>query len=66
MRGAGEPLPIRVIAAAALAAKGIKLPDRRTMRLTRLRLQQLFSTWGKRGLVVSVGSGKRTLRALAD
>lgn len=48
MRGAaGKPLPIRALAAGVLAAKGIRLPDRRTMRLTRLRLQQAFSVWGK-------------------
>ena len=49
MRGTGEPLPISAVAAGILAAKGIALPGPHTMRLTRRRLQQMFSTWGKRG-----------------
>ena len=48
-----------------LARKGITLPDRQTIELTRLRLQQTFSVWAKRGIVVSVGEGKTRQRVLA-
>ena len=49
---AGEPLlPIRVIAARALARKGCRTPTRRIFKITRVRLQQLFlrlrlDAWG--------------------
>jgi hypothetical protein len=39
---AGEALPIRVIAVRALSAKGVTLADRRSMKLTRVRLQQVL------------------------
>jgi hypothetical protein len=63
MRSAGEPLPIGAVAAGTLAAKGIALPDARTMQ-TRRRFQQIFSKWDKRGLVVRVRSGKHVRRRL--
>ena len=66
LRDALGPIAVRDIAVQALARKGIALPDRRTMRLTRLRLQQTFSVWAKRGLVVSVGTNKGRKRALAE
>ena len=65
MREAGEPLSVREIAVRALARKGNTLPDRRAMKLTRLRLQQTFCEMGKRGLVVRVGKGRQGKRALA-
>ena len=66
LRDATGPLAVRDIAVKALARKGITLPDRRTMKLTRLRLQQTFSAWAKRGIVVSVGTNRGRKRMLAD
>ena len=60
------PIAVREIAIKALARKGITLPDRRTMKLTRLRLQQTFSVWAKRRLVVSVGTNKGRMRVLVE
>ena len=65
MREAGEPLATRTIAARALAAKGITLPTRSAMRRARQGLQQVFWAWQKRGIVASVGEGRRTLRMLS-
>jgi hypothetical protein len=64
MRAAGEPLAVREIAVRALAMKGVTLPDRRAMKLTRLRLQQTFCAMAQRGLVGRVGSGKAAKRVL--
>ena len=64
LREAGEPLPVRVIAVRALATKGITLPDKRAMKLTRLRLQQAFVKLGRRGVVRSVGDGRERMREL--
>ncbi len=64
LRAAGEPLPTREIAVRALAAKGVALPDRRIMKLTRMRLGQLFSALQKRGVTVRVGSGRDGKRGL--
>ena len=51
MREAGEPLGVREIAVRALATKGMTLPDRRAMKLTRLRLHQAFIKFRERGMV---------------
>jgi hypothetical protein len=51
------------IAPAALAAKGIRYPDRAALNLTRKRLSQTMAEWGKRGLVRSVGTGKEGSRS---
>jgi hypothetical protein len=59
LRAAGEPVSVRTIAVRALAAKGVTLPDRRTMKRTRTRLGQIFIVWQKRGLTVKVGTGKQ-------
>ena len=64
LRDAPGPIAVRDIAVKAMAQKGIALPDRRTMKLTRPRLQQTFSAWAKRGIVVSVGEGKGRKRML--
>ena len=66
MREAGEPLGVREIALAALAAKGIRYPDRHAVKLTRKRLSQTMAEWGKRGLVRCVGSGKAGKRELVS
>ena len=47
-RTAPGPISVREIAVAALARKGIMLPDRRAMKLTRVRLARMFGVWGKR------------------
>ena len=64
MREAGEPLATRTIAVRALAAKGIALPTRTDMKRARQGLQQIMWAWSKRGLVRSIGDGRRTLRVL--
>lgn len=64
MRAASGPLATREIAVRALAVKGIVLPDRRAMKLTRLRLQQTFCSWQAKGWVVRVGVGKAGKRTL--
>ena len=66
LRTAPGPLAVRDIAVKAQARKGITLPDRRTMKLTRLRLQQTFSVWAKRGIVVSVGTNRGQKRMLVE
>ena len=64
-REANGPMPVRAIAARALAMKGCTLPDPRTMKRTRTLVSQTMAKWGERGLVVTVGRGKDTRRALA-
>jgi hypothetical protein len=66
MREAAEPVSVRTIGIRALAAKGIEYPTRNDMRRVRRGLQQIMWAWGKRGLVRSVGEGRRTLRALVS
>lgn len=65
LREAGEPIPTRLIAARALALKGIPLPDPHIIELTRLRLQQTFVKWTRRGLLVSIGKGNARRRMLS-
>lgn len=64
LREAGEPLPIRVIAARALATKGVTLPDRKTWRSVRVQLQKMFWRLDRRGLTVLVGEGIGAKRAI--
>lgn len=64
LRTADSPLATREIAVKALARKGVPLPDRRAMKLTRLRVAQLFVEWQRRGVVQSVGEGRETRREL--
>ena len=65
LREANEPLPTRVIARRALAAKGVVYPDRRAFKVTRTRLVQFLSKLDRRGITRKVGQGKATRRALA-
>ena len=64
MREASGPMPVRAIAARALAMKGCSLPDRRMMKRTRTLVSQTMAKWAERGLVVTVGKGKDTRRVL--
>ena len=66
LREAGEPLPIRVIAARALARKDCHAPTRRIFKMTRVRLQQLFGRLERKGITYSVGTGSGTRRGLAS
>jgi hypothetical protein len=66
LREAGEPLPIRVIAARALARKGCRTPTRRVFKMTRIRLQQLFLRLDQRGMTVKGGTGNETRRMLTE
>lgn len=59
LREDGGPLPIRVIAARALAAKDCHAPTRRIFRMTRVRLQPLFRRLERKGVTDSVGKGER-------
>jgi hypothetical protein len=54
LRDASDPMAVREIAVKPLAWKGVTLPDRRTMKPTRLRLAQTFGLWAKRGIGVTV------------
>ena len=65
LREAGRPLAIKEMALAALKAKGVRYPDRRTMRITRTRLRDTFAKLEARGMAQTVGTGKATKRALA-
>jgi hypothetical protein len=64
LREVGDPPPIRVIAARALALKDCHVPTRRIFKMTRVRLQQLFGRLEKKGLTYSVGTGSATRRGL--
>ncbi len=61
---AGRPLAIREMALGVLAAKGIRFPDRRTMKRTRVRLREVFAKLQARGVARTVGTGKATRRQL--
>jgi hypothetical protein len=43
LREAGRPLAIRDMALGALKAKGVRFPDRRTMKTTRTKLRETFA-----------------------
>jgi hypothetical protein len=64
LREAGRPMSIGEMAIAALAAKGVRFPDRRIRRITRTRLRGALNRFEARGLVRSVGTGNRTRREL--
>ena len=66
LREAREPLPIRVIAARALARKDCLTPTRRIFKMTRVRLQQLFGRLDAKGITYSVGTGSATRWGLVD
>lgn len=65
LREAKEPIPTRIIAARALAMKGIPFPDPHIVRVTRRRLQQTFVKWQRRGMIVTCGEGNERRRRLA-
>jgi len=64
LREADGPLAVRDIARSALASKGVRFPDRRTLKLTRVRLQQFLGKLDRKGVTRKVGSGNGTRRAL--
>jgi hypothetical protein len=64
LREAGHPLAIRDMALGALKAKGVRFPDRRAMKGTRVRLREVFAKLQARGVARTVGAGKATRRAL--
>jgi hypothetical protein len=66
LREAGRPLAIREIALAALATKGIRSPDRRTMKMTRVRVREIMGDLERRGLTQMIGTGRATRRALIE
>ena len=66
LRTAPGPLAVREVVAKALARKGVTLPDRRTVKRTKLSLQKVFAVWAKRGTMVGVGTGNGRKRVLAD
>jgi hypothetical protein len=49
LREAGRPLAIRDMALGALRAKGVRFPDRRTTKRTRVRLWEVFAKLQARG-----------------
>ena len=65
MRKEGGPLSTREISVRALAMKGVTLPDRRTLKLTRIRVGQMFADWSKKGMAGIVGRGKASRRVLS-
>jgi hypothetical protein len=67
LREVGDPLPIRVIAAQALARKDCHAPTRRIFKMTRVRLQQLFGQLEKKGITSTAwGRGGGTRRGLVE
>ncbi len=66
LREEGGPLPIRVIAVRVLALKGIRLPDRATMRRMRHRLRNAFGRLDRRRVTMRIGEGSNAERTLAD
>lgn len=64
LREAEKPLAIRDMALGALRAKGVRFPDRHTMKRTRTKLRETFGKLQARGMARTVGMGKATRRAL--
>jgi hypothetical protein len=62
LRETGKPLAIRDMALGALRSKGVRFPDRRTMRITWTRLRDTFAKLEARGIAQTVGTGKATRR----
>jgi hypothetical protein len=60
----GVPGTIRDMVVGALKAKGVRFPDRRTMKTTRTKLRETFAKLQARGVARTVGSGKATRRTL--
>jgi hypothetical protein len=66
LREAGKPLTIRDMALGALKAKGVRFPNRRTMKVTRVRLREVFAKLQDRGVARTAGSGRAARRALVS
>jgi len=66
LRVAGRPLAVREMAVGALKVKGIRFPDRRTMKATRVRVREIMGGLERRGLTRAVGTGNATRRMLLD
>ncbi len=64
LRTAREPLAVRDIARKALAAKGVRFPDKRVWKTTRVRLQQYLGQLDRRGVTRKVDAGNATRRVL--
>lgn len=64
MKEAGGPVSVRYLAGRALAQKGCPYPTPGVMRQTRRRPSSMLTAWGKRGLVVKVGSWNASRHAL--
>lgn len=66
LREADGAIPTRLIAARALALKGIPFPDPHILSVTRRRLQQMFVKWSRKGMLVTYGEGNERRRRLAQ
>jgi hypothetical protein len=66
LREAGRPLAIRDMALGTLKAKGVRFPDRRTTKGTRVRLREVLAKLQDRGVARTVGTGKATRRSLIE
>jgi len=64
LREAGHKLAIGEMALAAWKAKGVRFPDRRTMRITPTGLRDSFARLKARGMGQTVGTGKAMRRLL--
>jgi hypothetical protein len=65
LRAEGKALPVAVIAAQALARKGVTLPGPGLMKGTRAQVRDYLLAMERRGVVFKVDSGKATRRGLA-
>jgi hypothetical protein len=54
-------MAIREMALAALKAKGVRFPDRQTVRITRTRLRDAFAKLEARGIAQTVGIGNASV-----
>jgi len=66
LRQARRALAMREMVRACLAVKGLRFLDRRARTLTQRRLQAAFERFEARGLVVKIGRGHETRRALVE
>lgn len=64
LREAREPLAVRDIARRALAAKGVRHPEPRVWKTTRVRLQQYLGKLDHRDVIRKIGSGNSTRQML--
>jgi hypothetical protein len=65
LREAREPLAVNDIARLALATKGVKYPEPRVTKTTRVRLEQFLGKLDRRGVARKEGSGNATRRVLS-